>query len=299
MRSSARAASIAAVLTLASALSVPTSPTTLQQPIKLVSTTRKQSTALVSWGMDAELWEKVENKRNLVKLVNRGEEDRGRARIEKLRALLVTAEGTEFVGVVSPTAVDLSDQAEVPMDIIQETLATEPEAGEVMEVACPSALPADRTVRVSLPDLREFDVVVPEGVAAGEVFLVGPFPSATEPSEAAKATELTTAGTVELTTEMTDLTVEEQRAAAAAAAEREATWKRRLAALPRATMVAEAAAAAKGLLAVVGGEDMQIAAADARRAAVAAKRAESGATMAAALASVEARIAEIEASAAR
>ena len=299
MRSSARAASIAAVLTLASALSVPTSPTTLQQPIKLVSTTRKQSTALVSWGMDAELWEKVENKRNLVKLVNRGEEDRGRARIEKLRALLVTAEGTEFVGVVSPTAVDLSDQAEVPMDIIQETLATEPIAGEVMEVACPSALPADRTVRVSLPDLREFDVVVPEGVAAGEVFLVGPFPSATEPSEAAKATELTTAGTVELTTEMTDLTVEEQRAAAAAAAEREATWKRRLAALPRATMVAEAAAAAKGLLAVVGGEDMQIAAADARRAAVAAKRAESGATMAAALASVEARIAEIEASAAR
>ena len=51
-------------------------------------------------------------------------------------------------------------------------------AGELMEVVCPPELGADRTIRIALPDAREFDVVVPEGVAAGDTFLVGPFPSA-------------------------------------------------------------------------------------------------------------------------
>ena len=50
--------------------------------------------------------------------------------------------------------------------------------GELMEVVCPPELGADRTIRIALPDAREFDVVVPEGVAAGDTFLVGPFPSA-------------------------------------------------------------------------------------------------------------------------
>ena len=35
---------------------------------------------------------------------------------------------------------------------------------------------SDRTIRIALPDEREFDVVVPASVTAGEVFLVGPFP---------------------------------------------------------------------------------------------------------------------------
>ena len=49
-------------------------------------------------------------------------------------------------------------------------------AGEMMEVACPAELTPDRTIRIALPDEREFDVVVPASVTAGEVFLVGPFP---------------------------------------------------------------------------------------------------------------------------
>ena len=51
-------------------------------------------------------------------------------------------------------------------------------AGEMMEVVCPAGLDAlDRTIRIALPDAREFDVVVPAGIVAGEAFLVGPFPS--------------------------------------------------------------------------------------------------------------------------
>eukprot|EP00966_Prymnesium_polylepis_P214457 4966585-Prymnesium_polylepis.1 len=47
-----------------------------------------------------------------------------------------------------------------------------------MEVLCPADLDAlDRTIRIALPDAREFDVVVPAGLVAGDSFLVGPFPS--------------------------------------------------------------------------------------------------------------------------
>ena len=47
-----------------------------------------------------------------------------------------------------------------------------------MQVVCPAELAADRTIRIQLPDGREFDVQVPEGVEAGAAFLVGPFPPA-------------------------------------------------------------------------------------------------------------------------
>lgn len=48
---------------------------------------------------------------------------------------------------------------------------------ELMEVVCPEELSADRRIRIALPDARQFDVIVPPGVAAGDVFRVGPFPS--------------------------------------------------------------------------------------------------------------------------
>ena len=56
--------------------------------------------------------------------------------------------------------------------------AAEASSGEMMEVACPEGLAEDRQLRIALPDGRQFDVVVPDGVAAGDSFLVGPFPSA-------------------------------------------------------------------------------------------------------------------------
>ena len=49
-------------------------------------------------------------------------------------------------------------------------------AGLMMEVVCPAELAPDRTLRIALPDAREFDVVVPDDVAVGDAFLVGPFP---------------------------------------------------------------------------------------------------------------------------
>ena len=54
--------------------------------------------------------------------------------------------------------------------------AAEAAAGLMMEVVCPAELAPDRTLRIALPDAREFDVVVPDDVAVGDAFLVGPFP---------------------------------------------------------------------------------------------------------------------------
>ena len=51
---------------------------------------------------------------------------------------------------------------------------------EYRQVVCPAELGADRALRVALEDGREFDVVVPDGVAAGDEFTVGPFPAAGE-----------------------------------------------------------------------------------------------------------------------
>ena len=53
---------------------------------------------------------------------------------------------------------------------------------ELMEVVCPAELGLDRRLRIALPDARQFDVVVPTGVAAGDVFRVGPFPAPDESS---------------------------------------------------------------------------------------------------------------------
>lgn len=56
--------------------------------------------------------------------------------------------------------------------------SAEDQDGSYLEVVCPSDVPADRTIRIRLPDSREFDVQVPEGVETGAAFLVGPFPPA-------------------------------------------------------------------------------------------------------------------------
>ena len=55
-------------------------------------------------------------------------------------------------------------------------VAQSAEEGEWMEVVCPNGLLPDRTLRVALPDGREFEVEVPDGVEAGDAFVVGPFP---------------------------------------------------------------------------------------------------------------------------
>ena len=57
-----------------------------------------------------------------------------------------------------------------------EAATAEAAAGLMMEVVCPAELAPDRTLRIALPDAREFDVVVPDDVAVGDAFLVGPFP---------------------------------------------------------------------------------------------------------------------------
>ena len=50
--------------------------------------------------------------------------------------------------------------------------------GEYMQVTCPMELGPERTLRIKLPDEREYDVQVPEDVMAGGEFIVGPFPPA-------------------------------------------------------------------------------------------------------------------------
>jgi len=46
-----------------------------------------------------------------------------------------------------------------------------------MDVVCPPELGADRKLRITLPDGRQFDVIVPDGIAERELFRVGPFPA--------------------------------------------------------------------------------------------------------------------------
>ena len=46
--------------------------------------------------------------------------------------------------------------------------AAEAATGELMEVMCPAELAEDRKLRIALPDGRQFDVLVPDGVAVGE-----------------------------------------------------------------------------------------------------------------------------------
>ena len=266
---------------------------TLSEPAKPKTPKRsKPPSTLVEWGMDEELWSKIDNKRNFFKMVNRGEEEFARARIIKLRQMLLVE--------VAPTAGE-PEESEVPMPTgtepvaeapVEDQDAASPDSGAsdevVLEVVCPE-LPAGRMIRIALPDGREFDVTVPEGIEAGATFRVGPFPRA-EAGEAAEP---------EAAAEGSEPTKEERLTAADTAAAHEARAKRRLARAPRATMTASAVAAVQGLLAVAGGEDRQLAAAEARAAAVAAKEEEEDAIEEAALAAVVARIAEIEAAAAK
>ena len=67
-------------------------------------------------------------------------------------------------------------EAEAGAEAEAEAELLEAPAGEMMEVVCPAELGPDRAIRIALPDAREFDVVVPADVAAGDAFLVGPFP---------------------------------------------------------------------------------------------------------------------------
>ena len=76
-------------------------------------------------------------------------------------------------------AASAASQQAAAVDTGGETAPSPPAAdGTYSEVVCPAELPSDRGMRIALPDGQEFDVAVPEGVKAGETFVVGPFPPA-------------------------------------------------------------------------------------------------------------------------
>ena len=58
----------------------------------------------------------------------------------------------------------------------EEEEAADVSDGDLMDVVCPPELGADRKLRIALPDGRLFDVIVPDGIAEGDLFRVGPFP---------------------------------------------------------------------------------------------------------------------------
>ena len=252
---------------------------------------------LVEWGMDQQLWNKIENKRNFIKMVNRAnrgsteEEQFARARISKLRTQLIDTPQMHESVVAADTAADVAADAGAAAAEVAAEMAEAEET--LLEVVCPE-LPADRTIRVALPDGREFDVAVPPGVATGAAFLVGPFPRAEARAEAiAELTDVeSTAAEQEAELEPTP---QEKHEAAVAAAAKEAETKRQLSAAPRATITAVTVAAARGLLAIVGGEESKLAAAEARARAEAAQSAQEDLAREAALAAVVSRIAEIDA----
>ena len=77
--------------------------------------------------------------------------------------------------VILPPPAGRSDEIEM-LDAKPEEM---PEASAgLLQVVCPAELGEGRALRVQLEDGREFDVVVPDGVAEGDPFLVGPFPHA-------------------------------------------------------------------------------------------------------------------------
>ena len=127
---------------------------------------------LEAWGMDELLWSKVENKRNLRKLVKRGEEDFARHRIARLREMLLDSEPQQ----------QTSKSTLVAHDVAADEL--------FFEVSCPAELTAERTMHVMLPDGREIHVQVPDDIAAGDVFLVGPVAQVEAMATAAETTQL-------------------------------------------------------------------------------------------------------------
>ena len=54
--------------------------------------------------------------------------------------------------------------------------------GDLMDVVCPPELGADRKLRIALPDGRLFDVIVPDGIAEGDLFPSAPS-RATNPAD--------------------------------------------------------------------------------------------------------------------
>ena len=71
---------------------------------------------------------------------------------------------------------EIGEHTEAMLDAKPEAM---PEASAgLLQVVCPAELGEGRALRVQLEDGREFDVVVPDGVAEGDPFLVGPFPHA-------------------------------------------------------------------------------------------------------------------------
>ena len=158
--------------------------------------------------MDQELWNRVENKRNLIKLVSRNEEEFARKRIARLREMLCTDKELQQEDVkaagqddklrrlqeqvatlqeelvqtrgelaaarnLSPQPVD-TDGASVA-DSIQDDEPSPDQEGDYVELVCPADLSSDRELTFELPDGRCFEIVVPHEVDTGEAFLAGPF----------------------------------------------------------------------------------------------------------------------------
>ena len=81
---------------------------------------------------------------------------------------------------------ELCDRLDDQVEAEAEAVGTSPPAsppppaaqGEYAEVVCPDELSGARTMRIAMPDGRQFDVQVPEGLRAGDKFTVGPFPPA-------------------------------------------------------------------------------------------------------------------------
>ena len=90
------------------------------------------------------------------------------AAAEAEAAAAAAAAGTPAAEAAAAEAAEVEAAAAAAADVT---------AGELMDVVCPPELGADRKLRIALPDRRQFDVVVPDGIAAGELFRVGPFPA--------------------------------------------------------------------------------------------------------------------------
>lgn len=184
--------------------SPPPPPPRGSKPLKGTRVPKK----LAEWGMDEELWNKIDNKRNLIKMMNRGEENFARPRIIKLRQIIAEEErqlqkqsastsdaSSNTVGEPIVPAQQGQDSLVPELDS-QSAATTQAEEGNATEepmhtdddegagasghegylqVVCPAGLGLDRRMLVQLEDGRAFEVTVPDGVTDGDPFLVGPF----------------------------------------------------------------------------------------------------------------------------
>ena len=153
---------------------------------------------LVEWGMDQALWDWVKNKQSLAQYMDRGEEQKARWRIARLREIRAEPDDLPAADQLVQQAVqeerqkaaldekeDDDEEEEEAVDEMRGGItdgaappapgAEEASAGQYFEVTCPEGLLADRMLRIELPDGGEVDVRVPDGTVPGEAFLVGPF----------------------------------------------------------------------------------------------------------------------------